>query len=656
MAQAPPERMGERVRFLITDTYYRQFWTGVYARDKSLGRRPYGEQLATLLGLTFGTSDFYSWNLRALGHEAEDVITNCEPLQRQWARENDPPLLRSREWLSHVMAAQVKAFGPDVLYVQDINWPGADAYREIVSTVPLIVGQAAYPLQPRFDYGTFDLIFTSLPYYVTLFRRAGLDSCYLPLAFEPRVRERLGSLPKPHYGAVFVGGVSSHHTEGTRLLERLAAAVPLDTWGYGYEKLPPTSPLRSRHHGAAYGLSMYRVLAQSRIVLNRHIDLAGRFAANMRLYEATGMGACLVTDRRDNLAQLFDPHREVVVYDSVDDCIDKVRYLLEHEAERAEIAAAGQRRTLGEHTYAHRMEEVAYQVEQRLRHPRPLGRRVFLIEPPPALSPARRLVSLGGRLVMRLPKPVQRLVTAVYERTAKVGRATDLVPAGREHVDRAAISPELRGGWTDPHIPERQWELVQKQLTAMYLGAAPAEFRAVADAIRATGLTDPRIIEVGCATAYLWEALGHLLRRAPRYVGVDYSAALIEAARVRYPEVPLLVGDAVSLPFADESCDVLLSGTVLLHVPEYHAAIKESARVTTGWCVFHRTPVVQSPTAYMAKTAYGSKVVDIAINELELRDWFTACGLRVVCELPVNRYSVPGAEEEVSVVTYVCAK
>ncbi len=50
---------------------------------------------------------------------------------------------------------------------------------------------------------------------------------------------------------------------------------------------------------------MYQVLRRSRITLNSHIDLAGREAGNMRLFEATGVGAFLLTDFKDNLHTLF---------------------------------------------------------------------------------------------------------------------------------------------------------------------------------------------------------------------------------------------------------------------------------------------------------------------------------------------------------------
>jgi spore maturation protein CgeB len=47
-----------------------------------------------------------------------------------------------------------------------------------------------------------------------------------------------------------------------------------------------------------------------------------------------------------------------VTYSSAEEAAEKIRYYLEHEDERASIAAAGHARTLAEHTYAHRMREL----------------------------------------------------------------------------------------------------------------------------------------------------------------------------------------------------------------------------------------------------------------------------------------------------------
>jgi spore maturation protein CgeB len=85
-------------------------------------------------------------------------------------------------------------------------------------------------------------------------------------------------------------------------------------------------------------------------VLNSHLDGTGDWATNQRLFEVTGCGVALLTDRKSNLGELFDIDRECVAYDSAEDCVEKARWLADHPAERAAIAARGQRRTLTDHS------------------------------------------------------------------------------------------------------------------------------------------------------------------------------------------------------------------------------------------------------------------------------------------------------------------
>jgi spore maturation protein CgeB len=94
------------------------------------------------------------------------------------------------------------------------------------------------------------------------------------------------------------------------------------------------------------------------LTVNRHIDVAEGFANNMRLYEATGTGALLITDRKQNLGELFREGAEVVAYSSAPEAAEQITYYLEHPEEARQIADAGQRRTLAEHSYPQRMEEL----------------------------------------------------------------------------------------------------------------------------------------------------------------------------------------------------------------------------------------------------------------------------------------------------------
>ena len=78
----------------------------------------------------------------------------------------------------------------------------------------------------------------------------------------------------------------------------------------------------------------------------------------MRMFEATGVGACLVTDYREENALLFDIKNEIVVYKDNDELREKTRWLIDHPAEAKRIAIAGQKRTLRDYTYKNKAESL----------------------------------------------------------------------------------------------------------------------------------------------------------------------------------------------------------------------------------------------------------------------------------------------------------
>jgi spore maturation protein CgeB len=118
------------------------------------------------------------------------------------------------------------------------------------------------------------------------------------------------------------------------------------------------SRIAQRAHSPVFGVEMFQQLHETRVALNSHIDISPVSASNIRLFEATGVASCLLTDDKSNLATLFEPDAEVVAYSSAEDCAEKARYLLDHPSERRAIAEAGQRRTLRDHTFAQRVAQL----------------------------------------------------------------------------------------------------------------------------------------------------------------------------------------------------------------------------------------------------------------------------------------------------------
>jgi spore maturation protein CgeB len=74
----------------------------------------------------------------------------------------------------------------------------------------------------------------------------------------------------------------------------------------------------------------------------------------LRDFEAPMSGAFYLVEAMDELAEFFEPDKEVVFYRDRHELVDKVRYYLAHPAERETIRRAGMRRALAEHTWQHR--------------------------------------------------------------------------------------------------------------------------------------------------------------------------------------------------------------------------------------------------------------------------------------------------------------
>lgn len=367
------------------DHYYPDFIQQIYGHEPGLATGSYLEQRRQIDAQLFGETVFEVSALRELGHEAWDSLVNVLPLQSAWTQEHGHhlerisrlgwrrrrglvpwPIRTDSSWIGEAVLEQVKFHRPDVVHVQCMDTLDPRLITELRGLVRLVVGQIAAPISMERAQAGYSLIVSSLPSFVARFRAAGLDAEWLPLAFEPSLLETIGPRRR-EIQLSFVGSISRNHQSRLNLLETIAERMPLSVWTGETGELGQQSPLRRDLRGPAWGVDMYRVLASSRVTLNHHIDIADGYANNLRLYEATGMGALLLTDAGSNLGDLFDVGREVVMYDSVEDCAEKAEHFLAHPAEAATIAAAGQARTLRDHTWRNRMERLVNMIEKRLR-------------------------------------------------------------------------------------------------------------------------------------------------------------------------------------------------------------------------------------------------------------------------------------------------
>jgi hypothetical protein len=380
-----------------------------FARDHpELQTASHAQLLAALEATYYAQSGAIPREFRRLGLKVQHSFPALEQLQKAWAHENG--VQYSERWLEEIVLAQVERFRADVIYFDDLYLfsPALRArVRGVAKRGALLIGWRSAPTDDFRAFADLDLILTTAPNLASRLRRH-CRTLLIRHAFDSEILGHLGSSPRD-IPAAFLGSLGNrvgYHARRYALLEWLMERVPLEVWGTtaprpmsawaraldevshranqllpptllsreartrvpllrrgAFWMAPPTTPdierrFPDRCHSPLFGLAYYGLLARSRIVLNIHIDSAEEFAGNARLFEATGVGACLLTDRKVNLPEMFIPGVEVETYGTAEECEQKILELLADERRRASVATAGQARTLGEHTVQQRAKEL----------------------------------------------------------------------------------------------------------------------------------------------------------------------------------------------------------------------------------------------------------------------------------------------------------
>jgi SAM-dependent methyltransferase len=144
-----------------------------------------------------------------------------------------------------------------------------------------------------------------------------------------------------------------------------------------------------------------------------------------------------------------------------------------------------------------------------------------------------------------------------------------------------ANSPEVSRFFAVDHV-EAPNQLIEFLAAAKSLPGIPEAKAEMLDRLAPDGASAG--LDVGCGYGADVEALAARLRPGGHAVGIDASQTMIAEARRRVAgtglDVRFVVGDALALPFDDDTFDVCRIETVLQHVDEPGQAVTEMARVT----------------------------------------------------------------------------
>ncbi|MEX0653123.1 MAG: glycosyltransferase [Phycisphaeraceae bacterium] len=328
-----------------------------------------------------GAATYYRGLIRAL-HERGHRVTFYEPdaYDRQAHRDiDDPPWARvvvysaddTDELRQHLDAARdadliVKASGVGVFdeyleaAVLELKRPGnLVAFWDVdaPATLERMANRADDPfiaLAPRYDmiltYGGGDPV-------VQAYRRFGAHAC-VPVynALDPQTHHPTD--PDPKFDAdlaLLANRLPDREARIDRFFFDVACLLPHHRFllgGNGWQDRTTSDNVRYLGHVYTHDHNAFNGTPLAVLNVNRESMVRFGFSPATRLFEAAGVGACLISDAWAGLEQFLEPGREVLVAHDGQEVAEHLLRLTPAMA-RA-IGQAGRRRILAEHTYAHR--------------------------------------------------------------------------------------------------------------------------------------------------------------------------------------------------------------------------------------------------------------------------------------------------------------
>jgi spore maturation protein CgeB len=212
---------------------------------------------------------------------------------------------------------------------------------------------------PQYDY-----VFS--PRRATLgdLRRLGcMSACYLPFAYAPESHfpETPLSGERVHFQSdiVFAGGADRDRVPYMQSLIQAGFDVALHG-GY-WERYPQTAAVA---RGQADPSTLRKAVGAAKVALCL-VRRANRDGHVMRSFELPAMGACMLTEDTEEHHEIFgDDGEAVVFFRTQEEMVEKLRWLLAHDADRKRLANAAHRLIIADkNTYQDRVEAMLEMVK-----------------------------------------------------------------------------------------------------------------------------------------------------------------------------------------------------------------------------------------------------------------------------------------------------
>jgi len=328
------ERLAKRGIRPALQKKFRIFWVGAhYSQDASGflgGLKKFGEVI-TFQNEEGGYGLLFAQTVKTKMSESEAKESNSRALLKQIKEANQGKkldLLMGQMWADFLdvdVLRIIQEMGlPTINVSMDDKLP--DLWRREKNGLMGSVGLA----------NGLDLVLTTSPDTCLWYLVEGAPAIYWPLASDPEIfypRE-----PKI-YDVVFVGGKYGIH--GKLVQKILSAGIKIEAFGPGF----PNGFINAEKIAEVFGKAKI-VLGSGYVAYNTDI-----LTIKLRDFDATMAGSLYLTNRNPDLLRLFEEGKEIECYDSIDECINKIKFYLAHLDKLKIVAGAGLKKARENYTW-----------------------------------------------------------------------------------------------------------------------------------------------------------------------------------------------------------------------------------------------------------------------------------------------------------------
>ncbi|MCK4523876.1 hypothetical protein KAU15_03020, partial [candidate division WOR-3 bacterium] len=295
----------------------------------------YNELLKEYMNDHYIYGDSFSKYLKEHNYETFEIVFNDIELQKKWSSENGFGIELS---LKDILFNQIKAIKPDIIF-----WDGFEDYnfvnyvKDNVKSIKLNFSQIGVPISNMKRFEPYDFVLSCLKPQVKQLKEYGKKAVFFRHGFDESVLNDIDYDGNPtnfsFIGSIYSG--SGAHQERANYIEYLTSYTDIIVYSsfknsgmrkkikYKTKKLVSAMynrmPLElknrniylsermncwrkeipgiiideksvSKFKKSIFGMDMLQTLANSKVSLNVHIDIAGDYAASIRMYEITGVG------------------------------------------------------------------------------------------------------------------------------------------------------------------------------------------------------------------------------------------------------------------------------------------------------------------------------------------------------------------------------